>query len=117
MYLLLYAGSAIAQYNPVAHAVWGAVTTDEGGAVVDSSDISYVVYETESGVPVCATKALECNIDLIYSQCMVIHATAKQISTGLESKPSNEVNACGGVRPNFLLSSPVIEVTIGGIGG
>ena len=46
--LLLVSGQVFAQYTPVVTAIWDAVTTQEDGTVVDSTDISYVVYPNES---------------------------------------------------------------------
>lgn len=110
--LLFVAQAALAQSGPQLHIKWFPVTTQEDGTVVDPADISYVVYDKETGIPICATQDIECRADIGWGQCITMYATAKQISTSLESDHSNEVRACGGVRPDFPLSAPVIEVVI-----
>ena len=112
--LLLLANSAFAQYSPVIHATWEPVTTQEDGTVVDTTDVGYVVYESETGVGLCETQGGGCDIDIAWGQCVTMHMTAKQLSTGMESLPSNTVNACGGDRPNFRLSSPTLSATVSG---
>ena len=109
--LVLFAGAAQAQ-GPAFHVMWSPVTTQTDGTVIDTADVTYVIIDQNTSVPVCATAALECHIDAAWGECMLLYAIAKQISTAMESAPSNVVNACTGTRPDFPLSAPVIEVTI-----
>jgi hypothetical protein len=110
--LLVFAGQAFAQGTPVVHATWEAVTTESDGTVVDSAEVGYVVYENETGQPLCETQGLSCDIDIAYGQCVKMHMVAKKMTTGLESLPSNVVDACGGDRANFRLSSPTLSATV-----
>jgi hypothetical protein len=111
--LLLFLSSQVfAQYTPVVHASWEAVTTESDGTVVDSAEVGYIVYENETGVPLCETQGLTCDIDIAYGQCIKMHMVAKKMTTGLESLPSNVVDACGGARANFRLSSPTLAATV-----
>lgn len=113
VFVALFAASlAHAQYTPIVTVKWAAVTEQEDGTVIDSSDVSYVVYDAETAIPVCATQSLECNIDIAWDECISLYATAKQASTALESSPSNTVEACSGARPDFPLRSPVITISI-----
>lgn len=107
-----YYGVAHAQFTPRVHATWPPVTTQADGTVIDGTDVSYVVYNSETEIPVCATQDVECYFDIAWGDCITLHATAKQLSTSLESSPSNSVNVCSGTRPDFPLSAPVITVTI-----
>ena len=112
VFLLLLANHAIAQYTPVVHATWEAVTTEADGTVVDSAEVGYIVYENETGQPLCETQGLSCDIDIAYGQCVKMHMVAQKMTTGLESLPSNVVDACGGDRANFRLSSPTLSATV-----
>ena len=110
--LLLLANSAFAQTSPVIHAAWLAVTTESDGTVVDSAEVGYIVYENETGEQLCETQGLTCDIEVAYGQCVIMHMVAKKMTTGLESLPSNIVEACGGDRANFRLSSPTLTATV-----
>ena len=103
---------AFAQTSPVIHAAWLAVTTESDGTVVDSAEVGYVVYENETGQALCETQGLTCDIEVAYGQCVTMHMVAKKMTTGLESLPSNIVEACGGDRANFRLSSPTLTATV-----
>ena len=110
--MFVLSSTAHAQYTPVIHAAWEAVTTESDGTVVDSAEVGYIVYENETGVALCETQGLTCDIDVAYGQCVTMHMVAKKMTTGLESKPSNIVEACGGSRADFRLSSPTLTATV-----
>jgi hypothetical protein len=109
--ILLMSTSALAQ-TPVLNVSWSPVTTQEDGTVIDSSDVTYTVYNSINFNTLCQTSNLKCTIDINYSECLTMYATASQVSTALESAPSNAVTACAEPKPNYPLSAPVISVTI-----
>lgn len=108
---------ALSQYSPTVNVKWTAVTTQEDGTVIDSSDVSYIVYNEETSTEVCTTQDVKCTFEIVWGECVTLHAKAQQMSTALLSIPSNSVRVCSGDRPNFRLSPPVIEVSLGDIGG
>ena len=110
--MLILSSAAHAQYTPVIHAAWEVVTTESDGTVVDSAEVGYIVYENETGEQLCETQGLTCDIEVAYGQCVIMHMVAKKMTTGLESLPSNIVEACGGDRANFRLSSPTLTATV-----
>lgn len=117
LFIVLASTVASAQYDPKVNVKWTGVTTQEDGTVIDTADVAYIVYNADTGEHACEeTQDTSCSFTIAWGDCVTLYAKAKQISTTLLSKESNSVQVCSGVRPDFPLSAPVIEVTLGAIG-
>ena len=84
----------------------------EDGTPIDSGDLTYAVIVKTSMYQLCETTDIECTFLGNRGDCGTLYAVARQISTGLESVPSNEIYICADDFINRLIP-PVLEFIIG----
>ena len=90
-------------------ASWTTVTTNENGEPIDPDDLIYAIMDRDVMQEMCATTSTECTFYVGQGECGSLYAVAYQISTGLESAPSNVIDVCADSR----LNSPILEYIIG----
>ena len=93
-------------------AQWTTVTTKEDGTPIDPGDLTYAVIVKANMYELCSTYDTQCSFPANPGDCGTIYAVARQISTGLQSDPSNTIDICADDFINRLIP-PVLEFIIG----
>jgi len=108
LFILLFPVMAIAQDLLPITAYWDAVTENENNEPVDSGDLTYAVMDGIVLQEMCATTSTQCTFYVGPGECGSLYAVARQVSTGLESMPSNVVDVC----VDYRLTAPVLRVAL-----
>ena len=114
LFILLFPALAIAQNVVPINVSWTAVTTNEDGEAIDPDDLIYAIMDRGVMQEMCVTSASECTFYVGPGECGSLYAVAHQISTGLDSAPSNVIDVCADELVGRL-NSPVLEFTIGSL--
>ena len=82
------------------------------GTAIPSDDLLVTVY-TESDQEAC-TGSLTCSTVQPYDTCVIYFAVATQLSTGMQSVPSDGVQSCTGPLPVYDTppSAPVLKIQL-----
>ena len=112
LFFLLFPALATAQNVVPITASWTTVTTNENGEPIDPDDLIYAVIDSGVLQEMCVTSSTECTFYAGLGECGSLYAIAHQISTGLDSAPSNVIDVCADEIVSRL-NSPVLEFIIG----
>ena len=112
LFILLFPALAIAQNVVPINVSWTTVTTNEGGEPIDPNDLIYAIIDSVVLQEMCVTSSTECTFYAGPGECGSLYAIAHQISTGLDSAPSNVIDVCADELVSRL-NSPVLEYIIG----
>ena len=106
---VLLSGIAIAEERPISFS-WQHNYQQTNGTAIPSDDLVVTVYD-EADSEICSGN-VGCNTTQPYDTCVTYYAVATQLSTALQSVPSEEVESCTGPFPPTALTMPVLEIQL-----
>lgn len=112
--LLIFTCATNAQELSSITAQWTQVIAQEDGTPIDPDDLIYAIMDGDVMQEMCVTSDTTCTFTVGYGECGSLYAVAYQLSTGLESAPSNVIDVCvDGF--SSRLNSPYLEIAENGI--